>query len=171
MLTIILPQTETHPEAKLTLEHSLVSLSKWESIHEKPFFGREEKTDDEMRNYIRLMLLTDNPPENFSERLGNEQLIEVFNYINSKQTATTFRDMGPEKPSAETTTTDLIYYWMIQFQIPFQPAETWHFNRLMTLIKICGIKQTKPKKMSKSEQIAEMRALNEKRRRELGTSG
>ena len=170
MLTIILPATEHHPEAKLTLEHSLVSLSKWEALHQKVFFSREEKTIEETYSYVRQMLLVEEPLD-FEARLTNEHLLAIQAYINSPQSATTFRKIPGERPSNEIITNELMYFWLVQFNIPFYPVETWHLNRMMTLVKICGIKQSKPKKMSKAEQVAEMRRINEERRRQLGSSG
>lgn len=170
MLTIMLPETEQHLAAKLTLEHSLVSLSKWEALHEKVFFSREEKTIGETYSYVRQMLLVEEPPD-FEGRLTNENLLAIQTYINSPQSATTFRQIPGERPSNEIITNELMYFWLVQFNIPFDPTETWHLNRLMTLVKICGIKQAKPKKMSKADQVAEMRRINEERRRQLGSSG
>lgn len=171
MLTIVLPATDDSDAVELQLEHSLVSLSKWESIHEKAFYGREEKTEDEMIDYVNQMIVGGKPPENFVDRLSQENTTAIMDYINSKQTATWFREDKSTKGSAEVITNELIYYWMISFQIPFDPCQNWHINRLMTLIKICGIKQTKPKKMSKQEQAEQYRMLNAQRRAKLGTAG
>lgn len=171
MLTILLPAIDDLPAVEIHLEHSLVSLSKWESIHEKAFFGKEAKTLDEIGDYVFQMLLTENPPEGLLDRLSSDDYDTISHYINSKQSATWFRDDPNAKPSSEIITSELIYYWMIQFQIPFHPAEEWHLNRLMTLIKICGIKQTKPKKMSANSVREQYRQLNAERRERLGTSG
>lgn len=169
MLTLMLPPTEIFPEAKIHLEHSLVSLAKWEALHEKVFFSREEKSIGETHSYVRQMLLVEEPPE-FEARLSHEHLLALQNYINSSQSATTFRQMN-ERPSNEVITNELIYFWLVQFRIPFDPVETWHLNRLMTLVKICGIKQAKPKKMSQQERAAEMQRLNAERKRQLNSSG
>lgn len=171
MLDILLSATDDLPAVKLSFEHSLVSLSKWESIHEKPFFARNEKSEEESSSYIRQMLLTEDPPENFITRLSKPEYAKIANYINSKQSATTFGFEPESKGSREVITNELIYYWMVQFQIPFQPTETWHLNRLMTLIKIIGVKQSKPKKMSKQQLAEQYRQLNEQRRRESGSAG
>lgn len=169
MLTITLPSTDDVDELELHLEHSLVSLSSWEAIHEKPFFSREEKTEEETKSYVLQMVLDPNPPGNFLDRLRREDYEAINLYINSKQTATFFHEDNSRK-SSEIVTSELIYYWMISFQIPFS-CETWHLNRLMTLIRICGIKNSKPKRMSRQAQAEQYRALNERRRAELGTSG
>lgn len=175
MLSIMLPairiEEELLPAAEIHLEHSLVSLSKWESKHEKAFFSREGMTTKETLSYIEEMILTSPRPEKWFDRLEVENYTNITNYINSKQTATWFREDPNQKGSREVITNELIYYWMLTFQIPFQPCETWHLNRLMTLIKIAGIKQTKPKKMTRAQQAEEYRRLNAERRRQLGTSG
>lgn len=170
MLTIVLPETETQPPLELHLEHSLVSLSKWESLHKKAFFGREEKTQEESVSYIECMVLNEDVPDNILSRLTIEHVELVGNYINDRHSATTFRENSSGRKNNEVITSELVYYWLIEFQIPFQ-CESWNFSRLMTLIQICGIKRTKPKKMSRAEVAAQQRALNEKRRQELGTRG
>jgi hypothetical protein len=168
MLSLILSSNDDNVE--LQLEHSLVSLSKWEAIHEKAFFGREPMTHEETVSYVQQMLLTENPPEDWANQLRLEDFDAITTYINSKQSATWFREDKNQRGPHEIVTAELIYYWMISFQIPFV-CETWHLNRLMTLIKICGIKQTKPKRMSRQAQAEEYRRLNAVRRQQLGTSG
>jgi hypothetical protein len=171
MLILVLPQDDTNEALELRLEHSLVSLSKWESIHEKAFFGREEaKTEEETISYVQQMVLNKTPPGNFTDRLNSSHYQAINEYINSKQTATWFNELGEQKASREVVTAELIYYWMLSFQIPFS-CEEWHLNRLMTLIKICGIKQTKPKPMSKAAQMEQYARLNAERRQKLGTTG
>lgn len=181
MLTIEVPalelydeNTETFVSAKgftLEFEHSLVSLSKWESKFEKPFLAKEEKTTEETFAYIKAMILTKNPPGDVLTRLSKENLDEIRLYIDAKMTATWFNDPpGSKTHSREIVTAELIYYWMIAFNIPVQ-FENWHLNRLLTLIKVCNVKQTPPKKMSKSAIFARNRELNEQRRAALGTSG
>jgi hypothetical protein len=171
MLIIILPATEDLPAIELQLEHSLVSLSKWESFHEKAFYGRDGMDREETKSYVQQMLLSPSPSGNWIERFSTEDYDAVAGYINSKQSATWFREDDSRGRPREIVTAELIYYWMISFQIPFEPCETWHINRLMTLIRICGIKQSKPKKMSRQAQAAEYRRLNELRREQLGSAG
>lgn len=181
MLTIVVPGIELYDESTetfvtaeeftLELEHSLVSLSKWESRFEKPFLIKDEKTSEEVFAYIEAMILTKNPPGDVLKRLSKENIDDINKYIDAKMTATWFNE--PPNRSArsrETITAELIYYWMIAFNIPIQ-FENWHLNRLFTLIRICSIKQDKPKKMSRSEILARNRALNDQRRAALGTSG
>lgn len=170
MLTLMLAATDNEPEIVLNLEHSLVSLSKWEAEQRKSFFHQEEITHEGTLSYIRAMLLHDEPAGDWTNRLEVEHYKIITEYINTNFTATWFRQ-DPKSPPREVVTTELIYYWMIQLQIPFQPCETWHFSRLSTLIEVCGRKQSKPKKMSPDALRAQMSQLNAERREKLGTAG
>lgn len=155
---------------RLELEHSLVSLSKWESEFEKPFLGEEEKTSEEALAYVKAMALHEVPEEIFL-RLTEENFDAIQNYITAQMTATWFSDQPkPPRVREEVITSELIYYWMIGFQIPFE-AETWHLNRLFTLIRICNVKAAKPEKMSRAEVMARNRELNAQRKKQLGTKG
>lgn len=155
----------------LRLEHSLVAVSKWESEHFKPFLAKGERTAEETESYVRAMIIDANPPEDIVKRMSHDNLLAVNSYIESPATATTFGAM-PDTPGrrAEVITSELIYYWMVAFQIPFE-AQHWHLNRLLALIRICNIKNTKPKKRSKQEIAQERRVENARRRKELGTNG
>jgi hypothetical protein len=180
MLTIIVPGVEmfdeqsqeftTKGDVTLELEHSLVSLSKWESKYEKPFLGKDEKTTTELLDYIKLMTLTPNVQENVWGKLSEDNVIAINNYIEAKMTATWFSEPPGAPQSRDVITAELIYYWMIVFEIPFE-CENWHLNKLFTLIRVCNIKQSKPKKMSRSEIAARNRELNARRRTQLGTKG
>lgn len=160
------------PDVTLVLEHSLVSVSKWESKFKKPFLDSSEKTIEETLAYVENMVLTKNyPPEVFS-RLTEFHFNEINEYIASAESATTFSSSVNQKGrrNPEVITSELVYYWMTAFNIPFE-CEKWHLNRLFSLIQICGIKNSSEKKMSKSEIAARNRALNEQRKAQLNTSG
>lgn len=180
MLKLIVDETELFDEEHQTfetvggfeieLEHSLISLSKWESEVQKPFLSKDEKSPREIRLYIEAMITSTNYPKDVVKRLSKENMEAINAYIDSAQSATTFGSMPEAKGRGETVTSELIYYWMVMFNIPFQ-CETWHLNRLFSLIRICNIKNSKPKKMSRNELAARNRALNEKRKAELNTRG
>lgn len=176
MLTITVPGTElfdeknqefiTHDEFELELEHSLVAISKWESIYEKPFLGKDEKTSAEVIAYVQCMTVTPNVPLDVYFRLNQENFDQISTYIDAKMTATWFNETpSTRRPSSEIITSELIYYWMVALNVPFE-CDTWHLNRLLTLIKIINIKNAPKKKRSRGEVAAEQRALNEKRRAE-----
>lgn len=179
MLTIIVPGVEmfdeesqefvTRDDTTLDLEHSLASLSKWESIYEKPFLSNDSKTTEEVLEYIKLMTLTPNVLDEVFLKLSNSNITAINEHIDAKMTATWFSDEGAPK-TRDVITAELIYYWMITFQIPFECQE-WHLNRLFTLIRVCNIKQSKPKKMTRSQIAARQRELNAQRRAQLGTKG
>lgn len=154
----------------LELEHSLVAVSKWESKHQKPFLAPGVKTNEEIFDYVRCMILTpDYPPEVFA-RLSSTNLSDINAYIESPQSATTVHELAQKKGRAETITAELIYFWMIGFKIPFE-CEKWHLNRLFALIRISNVKNSKPKKMSKAEIAQRNRELNAQRKAQLGTTG
>lgn len=145
MLRIVVPAAEFWDEAKeefiykaeqaLQLEHSLVSLSKWESKWCKPFLSKDEKTTAETIDYIRCMTLTQNVKPDVYERLSPENIQQVNQYIQAPMTATWFSDTSGGKRNSEQITSELIYYWMIALNIPFE-CQKWHLNRLLTLIRV-----------------------------------
>lgn len=180
MLTIQVGGTEAFDEGTqsfvisggtpVRLEHSLVSLSKWESQHEKPFLGKEEKTGDEVISYVECMILDEETPREILYKLSEDNFKEINDYLDSKRTATWFHEQPGEPKSREVITSELIYYWMTVFQIPWE-AQYWHLNRLFTLIRVCNVKQSKPKKMSRADIARRNRELNAQRKAQLGTTG
>ena len=181
MLQITIPGDEFWDETKqefvttkeqtLQLEHSLVSLSKWESKWHKSFFSKDEKTSDEVLDYIKCMTITKNVDPDVYNRLDSKNMKEINDYIENPMTATTFRQ-EPTKGSirGETVTAELVYYWMIAMQIPFE-CQKWHLNRLLTLIRVCEVKNQPQKKMSKRDIMSQNAALNAARRKKLNTKG
>ncbi len=160
----------TISDVVLDLEHSLVSLSKWESKFQKPFLGPDVKSPEEMIGYIEAMILTPDYPTDFWQRLTNEHLDQINAYIESNQSATTFGQMPDRKARGEVITSELIYYWLVAFNVPFE-CERWHLNRLFSLIRICNIKNSKPKKRSRNEISQRNRDLNAQRRAQYNTTG
>lgn len=152
------------------LEHSLVSISKWESKWEKAFLGTDEKTNEQLLDYIRMMTVGDAVPEEVFSRLSAQNIDDANAYINARMTATWFSDTASKQVSSETITAELIYYWMISFGIPFE-CQTWHLNRLLTLIKVCNLKNAPEKKLSSAEIAARNKELNAQRKSQWGTKG
>ena len=180
MLRITVPAVELWDEARqefiqtkeqtLQLEHSLVSLSKWESRWCKPFLSKDEKTTEQVLDYIRCMTITQNVNPDVYYRLSNDNIQQINAYIDAPMTATTFREDKTGKKGREIITSEIIYYWMIAYNIPPE-YQKWHLNRLLTLIRVCDIKNQPPKKRSKRDIMATNAALNAARRKQLGTRG
>jgi len=153
----------------LELEHSLVSLSKWESKFEKPFINTT-KTSEEAAWYLTAMVLNPDVPPEVYRNLTEKHVEEINAYISAKMTATWFAEQPNQKKGRDVITAELIYYWMISLNIPYQ-FETWHINRLLTLIRVCNVKNAPKKKMTRREALAQQRTLNEQRRQQFGNSG
>ena len=182
MLIITIPATEGWDESKqefvsiepaqtLQLEHSLISLSKWESKWCKPFLSSKDKTDEEILDYIKFMTITKNVKPGVYNRLTKKIIDEINDYIDKPMTATTFSGESGSNKNGERITSELIYYWMIALNIPIEECQKWHLNRLLTLIKVCNIKNQPEKKMSSADVAAHYAELNAKRKKELGTKG
>lgn len=180
MLEITIPETEQWDELKqefvytkaqtLQLEHSLVSLSKWESKWCKPFLSKEDKTFEETIDYIRCMTLNRHVPDEVYGFLTRSNIKQINEYISAPMTATWFNKDVTGRGGREQITSELIYYWMIALNIPFE-CQKWHLNRLLTLIRVCNLKNQPSKKMSRREIMSRNAALNAARRKQLGTNG
>ena len=179
MLTITIPETEvwdeklmefrTIKQQTLKLEHSLVSISKWESKWKKIFFSNEPKTINETIDYIKCMTITQNVNPEVYNVLTEKNINEINNYIKDPMTATTFSDQR-NTPNREIISSELIYYWMFSMNIPME-CQKWHVSRLLTLIRICSIKNQPSKKMSRGEILKRNASLNAARRKGLKTKG
>jgi hypothetical protein len=180
MLKITIPAVEEWDEARqefistketeLRLEHSLVSVSKWESKWHKHFIGNKDLTPEMLIDYIRCMTLTQNVDPEVYYAMNDEIITQIKNYIDDAQTATWFAESNEKKYSRDIITSEIIYYWMIALQIPFE-CQKWHLNRLLTLIRVCNEKNQPEKKMSQAEVMRRNREINEARRRALNTRG
>ena len=180
MLTITIPATEKFDEIKgefvyskeetLQLEHSLISISKWESKWCKPFLSKQDKSAEEVMDYVKCMTLNKNVSNDIYDCLTQSNISAINDYIGAPMTATYFSDQDRGKRNNEQITSELIYYWMIALNIPFE-CQKWHINRLLTLIRVCNIKNSPPKKMSKRDIISRNAALNAARRQQLNTKG
>ena len=181
MLRITIPSVEYYDEIAeefvtvkgqtIQLEHSLVSISKWESKWCKSFFSREEKTVEETVDYIKCMTLTQNVNPLIYNHLTQSNMDDVNEYIEAPMTATVFYDDNSKKGGrGETVTSELIYYWMVALNIPFE-CQKWHLNRLLTLVKVCNIKNSPPKKMSRKELMSRNASINAARKQKLNTKG
>lgn len=180
MLQITIPGIELWDESReiftqtkeqtLQLEHSLVSLSKWESKWGKAFLSKQEKTYEETIDYIKCMTITQNVDPNVYNHLSKSIIDKITEYIEAPMTATYFSKEQSSGNSREQVTSELIYYWMIALNIPFE-CQKWHLNRLLTLIRVCNIKNQPPKKMSKRAIMSRNAAINAARRKQLNTKG
>lgn len=180
MLTITIPAIEmydevnnefiaTSKEVSMQLEHSLVSISKWEATWQKPFLSKETKTIEESIDYIKCMTITQNIKDEVYRLITDNILRTVSEYIENGMTATRITKNN-KSTNKEIMTSEVIYYYMTELNIPFE-CQKWHLNRLLTLIDICSIKRTAPKKGSQKELLSRNTELNAARRAANKTSG
>ena len=154
----------------LVLEHSLISISKWEAKWHVPFISKTDHTEEQTIDYIKCMTINANIPDAAYENLTADDVKAISDYINNPMSATTVTAPQEQSRSKEIITSELIYYWMIALQIPHE-FEKWHLNRLLKLIEVCNAKNTPPKKMSKNEIMNRNKALNAARRAKYNTKG
>lgn len=180
MLHIVIPGMEYWDEDKgefvytkeqsLQLEHSLISISKWESKWCKPFLHTPDMTTEETIDYVRCMTLTKDVDDEVYTRLTDNNMMQIKQYIEHPCTATTFSKKDSGKGGKKIITSELIYYWMTALNIPFK-CDRWHLNRLITLIRICNVENEPSQKMSKKDIMNRNRALNAARKSKLNTKG
>ena len=158
-------------ETTFKIEHSLVAIAKWESKWHVAFLDdKVEKTDEMIIDYIKCMTISQNVDPEIYNHLPQETIKEINDYIGDPMTATTFRNVNNGPGNGEFITNEIVYYWMIAQNIPLE-CEKWHFNRLMTLIRVCSEKNTPGKKMNQRDILKQNRALNEARKKAMGTRG
>lgn len=179
MLTIQISGTELYDEVRnefievkpqtIVLEHSLVSISKWESKFHKPYLNQKKFTEEETEYYLKCMTLTQNVDPNLYKALSFDNARDIKEYMDNVMTATTFKE-EKSKGKDPIITAELVYYWMICYNIPFE-CQKWHIRKLLALIKVCQLKNSPQQKMSKQEIYARNRSLNEARRKKFNTKG
>lgn len=180
MLEIIIPPAEMWDpkerrfsktkEYKLQLEHSLISISKWEARWNKSFLKEENKTTEEILDYIKCMTLTQNIPPEAYLCLTEDNISQIVEYIRAPMTATWFSEDNNRKFSREVITNEVIYDWMIEFGVPFE-CQKWHLNRLITLIRVRTARSKKSKPMSEKDTLSMYRDINAARRKRLNSKG
>ena len=154
----------------LQLEHSLVSLSKWECKWKVHYLNNDKLTPEMSIDYVRCMTLTQCVDPEIYNQLTEADMKMIRDYIDDPMTATTFRKSN-RPPSRQIVTAEIIYYWMVTLGIPFDPCQKWHLNRLLTLIRVCDEKNSPKKKMSKRDAMAQQKSLNAARRAKYHTNG
>lgn len=180
MLRLVIPSIELFDEVKeefiqsreyvLQLEHSLVSIAKWEARWNKPFLSQEPKTTEETLDYIECMTITQNINKDTYRLITVENIKQVNEYIDAPMTATVINTVGKKEVNREIVTAELIYYWMITLSIPFE-CQKWHLNRLLTLIQVCNIKNAPKEKMNRKDILKRNKMLNAERRKQANTRG
>lgn len=179
MLSILLPAIETYSEEigfevknemKIRLEHSLYSISLWESKWKKSFFHNDGMSPSEFLYYITCMPISDDLPDQWWTRLTQKHIIQVRNYMVDPMTATTINNRCNRPGKKTIITSELVYFWMSQFNIPFE-CDRWNFNRLMTLLEVASIKNSPKQKMDRKTAISQQKAICEARRKQYGSKG
>ena len=158
-------------DVTLQLEHSLVSISKWESKWKVHYINNDKITEEMSLDYVRCMTVSQNVDPKVYARLTADNMRDIVEYINNPMTATTFRKTTEQGNSHSVITSEIIYYWMVSLGIPFDPCQKWHLNRLLTLIRVCDEKSAPRKKMGRKEEAAQRRSLNAARRARMHSRG
>lgn len=180
MLQVTIPEFEIYDSntstfsvintQKLNLEHSLVSVSKWESKWKKPFISKDPKTQEESIDYVRCMTINKNVNPLIYYYIPKDVFKQIEDYIDDPMTATWINSRDKRRPNNQIITSEIIYYWMVSYRIPFE-CQKWHLNRLLMLIQVCDEKNKPEKKMSKGEILRRNSALNAARRAKLHSKG
>lgn len=183
MLTVTIPANEVFnsetnefikvKETTLQLEHSLISLKKWEQKWHKPFLMKKDKTIEETIDYIRCMTINPGVDQEIYNYIPGRIIKQITEYIEDPMTATWFSDtgkIGAQKKQEEVVTAEIIYYWMISLNIPVE-FQKWHLNTLLTLIRVISVKNTPKEKMDKATWAKQRAALNASRKAKLHTNG
>lgn len=152
---------------RLNLEHSLVSLSKWEAIWEKPFLSMRERANEETVSYIKTMIVGPEPSSEVFYKLLTDHMDRIMEYVSAKSTGTHIPEQSNGTGRQETVTSEMIYYWMAKMNIDVTICQHWHLNRLFAYLRLHALKETPARKMS----MEERRALNKQRQREWNTTG
>lgn len=181
MIEILIPGSEVYDEAieefrivkpaTLRLEHSLVSISKWESKWKKPFLVRGSKTREETVDYFRCMTLTQNVSQDLYACIPPEEEMRILEYMNENLSATTFREVPGTPPNLQIVTSEVIYFQMASYGIPFDPCQKWHLSRLMALLRIAKLENSPKKKMPMSDVMSRNAAINAARKKALNSRG
>jgi len=180
MLKLIVPEGELYDEKTnefvsfkgqvLQLEHSLVSISKWESKWHKPYLSNKKQTPEEFMDYVRCMTITQNVNPITYKFLTRDNKKDIFEYLNDPMTATIITNRAPASPNRRPITSEILYYKMAYHGIPFE-CQKWHLNRLLMLIKVCDIKSGPSKKMPRRAAAQQREALNAARCKRMHTRG
>ena len=157
-------------ETELTLEHSLVSISKWESKWHIPYLDEKEKTAEQYMDYVRCMTITQNVNSEIYKYIPDSEIMRIRDYINDPMTATTFKKEEGKGTTKKAMTSEVLYFYMLSYNIPAE-FDKWHLNRLMTLIKVCNEENKPKKKMSRKQAISRYAELNAARRASLNSKG
>ena len=179
MLRIVIPGGEMYDEENrkfrivkaqaIELEHSLISISKWESKWKRPFLSRAQRTEEEIRDYIRCMTITPGVNPDLYYCLSQDNIREIQAYIDDTMSATVFRGENKPKGTPRPRTSEQIYGAMVLLNIPFE-CQKWHLNRLLNLIQECE-NLNDGGKMSRKESAKYMSQMNAMRRAKHHTRG